>query len=312
MRLSKRTSRSTTKADPYQRITDRIVSMLEEGTAPWRRPWSGADAGEPVNLKSGKSYRGINRLLLGCSGYGSPYWLTYKQAKERGGHVQRGEKGWPCVFWKWLDVDREPDPETGEKRTGRVPLLRIYTVFNVEQTDGCRGVPETATDERSEPERIDAAEALWKGYAGRPELRHGGSRAFYRYGADLIGMPPLAAFETAETYYSTLFHEMTHSTGDAHRLDREGRTFHRFGDPVYSREELVAEMGSAFLCAEAGISAPVIENQAAYLASWIKVLKGKPKLCVIAAAQAQRGADWIMGRRFEAAPNQAVAAPQAA
>ncbi len=164
------------KPDPYQRITDRLVSMLEEGTAPWRKPWTAwGPSGAPANLRSGKAYRGINVFLLGSTGYGSPYWLTFKQAKERGGHVRRGEKGWPCVFWKWLERGRE-DEQTGEMRTVRVPLLRVYTVFNVEQTGDVRGVPEPVPDDRTEPERIDAAEAVWKGYMGRPELRHGGGR----------------------------------------------------------------------------------------------------------------------------------------
>ncbi len=290
-------------AHAYERITERIVGMLEAGTVPWRKPWSGGTTAAPRSLRSGKPYRGINRVLFSCAGYDRPEWATYKQAKARGGHVRKGEKGWPCVFWKWLEKE---DRETGERK--RFPMLRVYVVFNVEQCDGLE-LPELEPKIPAKPfEAIEAAQALWTCYPARPAFTHAGGRAFYQPTVDRITLPKPERFGSSEEYYSTLFHEMGHSTGHESRLGRD-LGFCRFGDPVYSREELVAEMTSAFLCAESGISPAVIENQAAYIASWVRVLKGKPKLAVTAAAQAQKAADLILGRSWDekGAPERAPA-----
>ncbi len=292
-------------ARAYEQITERIVGMLEAGTVPWRKPWRGGVTASPRSLRSGKPYRGINRVLFSCAGYDRPEWTTYKQAKQRGAHVRKGEKGWPCIFWKWLEKE---DRETGERK--RFPMLRVYTVFNVEQCDGLE-LPEPEPKAAAKPfEAIEAAEAIWTCYPARPALTHNGGRAFYMPTVDRITLPKPERFNSAAEYYSTLFHEAGHSTGHPDRLGREGITdFHRFGDAVYSREELVAEMTAAFLCAESGIAPTVIENQAAYLGGWIKVLRGKPKLAVTAAAQAQKAADLILGRSWDVkgAPERAPA-----
>ena len=189
-------------ARAYEQVTDRIVAMLEAGTVPWRKPWSGGSAAAPRSLRSGKSYRGINRVVLSCAGYDRPEWTTYKQAKARGGHVRKGEKGWPCVFWKWLEKE---DPETG--KTKRFPMLRVYTVFNVDQCEGL-SLPAWEPKVPAHPfEPIEAAGAIWDGYVGRPPLSHGGGRAFYVQAEDRIQIPKPERFASPAEYYSTLFHE---------------------------------------------------------------------------------------------------------
>jgi antirestriction protein ArdC len=207
------------------------------------------------------------------------------------------------VFWKWLER-KVADGTTGKTRTERVPMLRYYSVFNADQ---CEDLAHPLLDaerllaplERSEFERIAAAEALFEGFEGRPPVRHGGNRACYSPSLDQVEMPACEAFESVESYYSVLFHELTHSTGHRSRLDRDTlRDVARFADHSYSREELVAEMGASFLRAVAGIeSEPMDENSAAYLRAWIKKLKGDSRLVVVAAAQAQKAADWVRGER---------------
>ena len=256
--------------DVYAIVTDKIISLLEQGVVPWRRPWS--SAGLPRNLVSKKPYRGINYFLLSASKFVSPLWLTIRQANELGGSVRRGEQSTIIVFWK---VDERPDEEATDasnEETHRRVLLRYYRVFNVEQCD----LPQTVLDrlpktETHEHDPIDEAERIVAAMPHRPELQTAGSKAFYNSLSDRVTIPPRELFTTAEEYYATLLHEMTHSTGHPKRLARETITEAApFGSATYSKEELCAEMGAAFLCAEAGISPAVIENQAAYLAGWLK------------------------------------------
>ncbi len=285
--------------DIYAIVTEKIINLLEQGIVPWRRPWT--SAGLPRNLVSKKPYRGINHFLLSASKYVSPFWLTFRQANELGGSVRRGEQSTIIVFWK---VDARPDQEAtdaaNEEGTRRRFLLRYYRVFNVEQCD----LPQTVLDklpkiETHEHDPIDEAERIVAEMPQRPELQTGGSKAFYSSLSDRVTMPPRELFTTAEEYYATLLHEMTHSTGHPKRLARETITEAApFGSATYSKEELCAEMGSAFLCAEAGISPVVIENQAAYLAGWLGKLRDDRKLLIYAAAQAQKAADFILGRQF--------------
>ncbi len=284
--------------DIYAIVTEKIVSLLEQGIVPWRRPWT--STGLPRNLVSKKPYRGINHFLLSASKYVSPFWLTFRQANELGGSVRRGEQSTIIVFWK---VDERPDQEAtdaaNEEGTRRRFLLRYYRVFNVEQCD----LPQTVLDklpkiETHEHDPIDEAERIVAEMPQRPELQTGGSKAFYSSLSDRVTMPPRELFTTAEEYYATLLHEMTHSTGHPKRLARETITEAApFGSATYSKEELCAEMGSAFLCAEAGISPVVIENQAAYLAGWLGKLRDDRKLPIHAAAQAQHAADYILNRK---------------
>lgn len=278
--------------NPYDIITERIVAQLEAGTVPWRKPWNGT-AGMPKNLKSGKDYRGINVFLLHSLGYESPYFLTFKQAKDRGGHVSKGEKGCPVVFWKLLDVD-----EAGETiTTRRVPMLRYYTVFNAAQCEGINAPTIDVPERKHEP--VQAAQATVEAMPHPPGIVHGYTGAAYSPRTDIVRMPKPGRFESSEAYYKTLFHELTHSTGHSSRLDRNvDLKLAAFGSPDYSREELVAEMGAAFLCGDAGILDAQIEQSAAYIAGWLKALRNDRKLVVTAAAQAQKATDFILNRTF--------------
>jgi antirestriction protein ArdC len=225
-----------------------------------------------------------NRLTL---------WLTFNQARERGGMVKKGEKASMVVFWKQYETT---DKETGEPT--KVPVLRYYNVFNAEQVDGIE-IPDAVKFEPIDFHPIDAAEAIAKGYTGGPVVEHdGGQQAFYRPASDTVHLPERTRFASVEEYYSTLFHELSHSSGHSSRLDRKLDTEPKpFGSPDYGKEELVAEMSAAFLCGHAGIQPVVIGNQAAYIGGWLKQLKLDKKLVVSAAGQAQRAADWIRGER---------------
>ena len=278
----------------YEIITNNIISKLEQGEIPWKKSWN-AQTQAPRNLTSGKLYSGINVFLLLSARYQSPYWLTFKQAQERGGVVRKGEKGCPIVFWSKTEKE---DQETGEVK--EVGFLRYYTVFNVAQIDGLKDVPETEIYSISEngAEAIDAAEMIVAQMPNKPQITHGHTRACYSPAWDRVEMPVSIAFDGPAEYYSTLFHELAHATGHESRLNRHSTLKnHNFGSTDYSKEELVAEFGSAFLCAEAGISPAVIDNQAAYIQGWLKALKNDSKLLVNAAAQAQKAADWIMRRK---------------
>ncbi len=283
--------------DLYQEITNQIVSMLEKGVVPWRSPILGlSSGGHPKNLESGKHYRGINTFLLAftafAQGYGSSYWLTFNQAKQRGGTVKKGERSSMVVFWKQYEVD---DKETGKPT--KVPVLRYYNVFNAEQCDGIKA-PDAIPFTPQEFKPIEDAESVVKGYADGPAIEHAGQQALYRPKVDMVRMPEPSRFTSAEEYYSTLFHELGHSTGHSRRLDRKLDTDPKpFGSGDYGREELVAEMAAAFLCGQVGIRPTVIENQAAYLQGWLKQLKNDKRLVISAAGAAQKAADWILGNQ---------------
>jgi antirestriction protein ArdC len=274
--------------DVYQIVTDRIMALLESGTIPWRRPWKGGEP--PQNLISRKPYRGINIFLLNASRFGSPYWLSFKQVQGIGAMVRKGEKAFPVVFWKMLDRDAE---KGGDEKKDRVRLLRYYKVFNLEQCDKVNPslLPKRETNEFEPIERCDQVVA---GMPKRPKIVHGGGRAMYCPAKDTVTMPNTASFDSPEFYYSTLFHELTHSTGHTSRLGRPGITEPiRFGSDPYSREELVAEMGAAFLCGHCGIENRTIQESAAYIQGWFDCLRNDRKLMVHAAAQAQKAGDFI-------------------
>ena len=292
-------------ADIYKAVTDRIIELLDKGTVPWKYPIrkSGGDDGFPTNLDSGRAYRGINVFLLAMTawaeGYESPYWITFRQAKQKGGHVRKGEKGSLVIFWKQYATQ---DRDSGKDIT--VPVLRRYTVFNAQQCEDIEvpGLPEP--DPEAEPfEPIEEAAKIVAGYAGGPRIEHRGGRAFYRPREDLVQLAEPERFVDRQSYYVTLFHELAHSTGHKSRLDRGLETSPpAFGSPDYSKEELVAEMGAAFLAAAAGISPDTIEQSAAYIDGWRKKLSGDAKLVVHAAGAGHRCADWIMGKREPNSP----------
>jgi antirestriction protein ArdC len=273
----------------YSIVTEQILKQLESGVAPWHRPWT---TQAPKNLVSGRAYRGINVFLLASNGYGSPYWLTYKQATERGGHVRKGEHGTKVVFWKI--GTRETEDSDGDAVERKSIVLRYYTVFNVEQ---CEGIAAPDTTRTVNP--IEECERIVRGMPNPPAFEQD-ARAWYRPSTDTVGMPSRNAFNSAEEHYSTLFHELTHSTGHTKRVGRDGiEKLNTFGSESYSKEELIAEMGAAMLCGIAGIERRTIANSAAYLQSWIDVLKSDARMVIQAASQAQKAADYILGVRHD-------------
>ena len=277
----------------YDAITEQLIKQLEAGKIPWRKPWTSS---LPVNLKSQKPYRGINVFLLAFQGYASPYWLTYKQADSIGGNVKRGEHGTKIAFWKISEYRRQ-NAETGEvaDKDSKSVLLRHYTVFNVAQ---CEGLPDFGTGRVLNP--IAECESVVAAMPNAPAIVQDGS-AWYRPSTDSVGIPARNAFDSAEAYYATLFHELTHSTGHKSRLNRfeETSADHQFGSESYSKEELVAEMGAAMLCGLTGIAPQIIGNSAAYLQTWITRLKSDSRLIISAASAAQKAADHILGQGGE-------------
>lgn len=295
----------------YQIITERIISLLEKGTVPWHKPWKGSE-NSPRNLVSSKPYRGVNVFVLQSAGYDAPYWLTFKQAKDRGGAVKKGQHGSPVVYWKWLEASKgnqdgeahdDEEAQHSQSRGARRKQQRgyplYYTVFNVEQTEGVL-YPKIETSTSNPFTPVELCERVVEGYHSPPTIEKTHPRAFYRPPADLVGMPKPEGFDRAEDFYSTLFHELTHSTGHASRLGRPGimeRTV--FGDSDYSKEELIAEMGAAFLSGHCGIEQKLLENSAAYIDSWLSNLREDSRLVVHAAAQGQKAADYILDVNYD-------------
>ena len=281
----------------YDRITERIVSLLTQGTVPWHKPWH-VKTGLPRNLVSQKPYRGINVFLLMAMNYESPHWLTLRQANLLGGQIKPGEKSCPVVFWKPMKVK---DKESGEER--KIPFLRLYHVFNVTQCAGLKNVPKA--DDSAFIQTLPAE--LVANMPQRPVIKHGMAMASYSPVSDVVNMPDHARFESEDHYHATLFHELVHATGHEKRLkrasilDRNG-----YGSEPYGKEELIAEMGSAFLCGYAGIVDHTINSSAAYLEGWLKQLKEDKTLIVHAAAQAQKAADFILGHKPENQPDDIV------
>ena len=278
----------------YQEVTDRIIAELETGTRPWVKPWSADSASITRPLRStGEAYRGINTLLLwgaaANNGYQSPYWLTFNQAKKIGAHVQKGEKGTAIVYASTIEKTGENDQ--GENVTEKIPFMKSYTVFNAEQV---ADLPESwhpsIEPPEGGPERIEHAETFVSRTGAT--IHESGAQAAYSATLDLVKMPPLAAFQDAETYYTTLLHELTHWTKHPSRLDRNlGRK--KWGDEGYAREELVAELGSAFLACDLSLELEPREDHAAYIGSWLQLLRDDKRAIFEAAARAQSAADYL-------------------
>ena len=285
------------KQDVYQKVTDKIIADLEKGELTWLKPWSASNMDGRITKPlrhNGQTYSGINVLMLwGAAveaGYCSPYWMTFKQAKELGAHVRKGEGGNPVVYANTLTKTEEQENGATEER--KIPFMKAYTVFNVEQIEGLPDHYYVKPDPVIDPaQRIAHAEAFF-GATGA-DLRHGGNRAFYRGGSsDHVQMPVFECFRSPEAYYATLAHELTHWTKHPKRLDREfGRT--KWGDEGYAREELVAELGAAFLCADLDLTPEAGTDHAAYVQSWLKVLKEDKRAIFSAAAHAQKAADYL-------------------
>ena len=280
--------------DLYATVTDRIVAALEQGAPPWVRPWSQDQDTMPINAGTQRPYRGINTLLLAIEasthGYPLNRWLTYRQAVALGGQVRRGEHGTTVVLWRLRKVsataDVYPEPEVPDLHERVIPLLRAFTVFNLAQVDGVPAALHTVEQRNWEPEARAEELLVMSGVT----IRHGGSRAFYRPGDDEIHLPPQRAFPDAGSYYATALHELVHATSHPSRCNRELRQ--RFGDDAYAVEELIAEMGAAFLCAHCRIDGEL--HHAGCLASWLKVLRQDKRAIFVAATRAQQASDYLI------------------
>ncbi len=279
----------TQKRDLYQEITNKIVTSLEQGVRPWKCPWDqssyGGFEGIPYNLKTGFSYRGINIPILWATqqekGYQANAWVSYKQAEQMGGNIKRGEKATTVVYWNFLDKE-----EDGKHK--RIPFLKWYNVFNLDQ---CEGIDLTPPVKREQTwEDIQRIEDIIQ--ASKADLRFEavGIRACYSPLSDFISMPKKERFKTSGDYYCTLFHELTHWTGHHSRLNRDFNG--RFGDEAYAFEELIAEMGSAFLFADLGLEGQVQHDS--YIASWLRVLKNDKKAIFKAATEASKAHQFII------------------
>jgi len=279
----------------YDVITQRIMTLMQQGVVPWRKPWSG-DAMSPRNMISKRQYRGVNVFLLAAMSYRSPYWLTYKQARQLGGFVRKGEKSCPVVFWKWI--------ERKDKKTDQVieefPVLRYYSVFNLEQCELPGDAVPLPPDLDEKPfQPIDRCEQVVRHMPQPPAIEHdGGDWAYYHSINDTIHLPKPEQFDKHQEYYATLFHELTHATGHVKRLARKGVMDRNHpGLEEHSKEELIAEMGAAFLCGHCAIEAATIENSASYIAGWLSALANDHRLVIHAATNAQKAADSILGRQ---------------
>lgn len=293
--------------DIYSRITDKIIAELEAGTVPWIRPWSGGDDPFPRNALSQRAYRGINTVLLGMEantqGYATNQWLTFRQATQLGGHVRKGEHGSSVVWFemKLLEKDQEATlDEPGDTDKRYVPLIKVFSVFNVDQIEG---LPERYCMPTPEEPGWDAclkAEQII-GCSGA-DIRHQGFQAFYSPPNDLIYLPAKGSFKEAAGYYGTALHELCHWTGHTTRLGRKlGR---RFGESAYAMEELIAEMGAAFLAAHCRLDGQL--RHASYIASWLEVLSRDKRAVFLAAAQAQKAADYLLEHAGLIAPAEAL------
>ena len=267
----------------YQEITDSIIKQLEQGAAPWIKPWR-VDASADKNIISQKPYQGINRLILGMSsmaqGFDVPIWASYKQWESLGANVRKGEKGTKIVFYSPV----EKENAQGEKESYAV--LKAYWVFNARQVEGIEIAP-TSTDSKPFNAIEQAEQRIIKTGAA---ITHGGDAAFYAPSQDRIQLPHKSAFDNESSYYATAFHELTHWTGSKTRLDRE-LSKGKFGNPAYAFEELVAEMGAAFLCQDYGIQGEL--RHAGYIQSWLKACRDDSRAIFKAAALAQKAADYI-------------------
>jgi antirestriction protein ArdC len=279
------------KFDLYEKVTETILAELEKGIIPWKKDWKGGEAMRARNFVTNRPYNGINAILLSILPYSCPFFATFRQIQEKGGIVKAGEKSHLVVYWNFSKVK---DKETGEEKA--IPFLKYYRVFNLEQTSIEYTLPKV--DEKTfKP--IESAEKIFTDYATRENIPiiYGGERAFYSSASDNIHLPRKEVFETSEGFYATAFHEEAHSTGHKSRLNREEiNKIAAFGDCEYSKEELIAELGASFLCANCGIdNSNIVKNSVAYIGGWIKALRNDKRLIVMASGKAAKAANYILG-----------------
>lgn len=285
----------------YETITTRILSQLDAGVVPWRKTWT---TGLPKSLTTGKEYRGVNILILGTASFSSRYWVTYREALRLGGHVRRGERASPVVFWKWRTAEELARLRKESGRVDRAPCVPFTAaVFNLDQVEGIARPEDDVPNRRND--RFEVADRMLSVMPDQPEIVHSATREpSYSPQFDRVTLPHLSQFESAAEYYATLFHELVHATGAEKRLNRfgkvEGDRFER-----YSFEELIAEFGAAFLGALAGIESPGTDAlQASYIQGWAEALRRDQRLVIRAASAAQRAADYIRGKSILDRPDE--------
>jgi len=278
---------TTSMIDIYAIVTNRIIELLKMGTVPWRKPWT--DAGLPRNLLSGRLYRGINVMLLNAGGFKQNLFLTWNQIKTIKASVIPGEKGTLVIFQKWIESKKE-----GEVAGKKQPFLRYYKVFNVAQ---CKDIPKGYLVEAKGRDNspLWTCEQIVENMKDCPLIKHEQSEAYYSAALDCINLPDLKRFKNSEAYYSTLFHELIHSTGHQKRIGRKAVYENpEFGSDAYSMEELIAEMGTCYLQSYAGIPIEELGNNAAYIHNWLQVFEGDNQFVIKAASYAQRAVDYIL------------------
>jgi len=285
------------KSDVYKTVTNNILTAMENGVIPWKKPFKTSFSPIPINFSTGKVYRGINVFLLylACMQFGYPKnaWLTFRQAKQMGGYVKKGQSSETILFWKSTLFNEKNIIQEESELIKKVYIARTYNVFNIDQCDGI--------DENSEIlTTIPTIGSCEEVYAHYPEVKpevNLGLKAMYIPTLDQIRIPGIQDFHSTSDYYATLFHELVHSTGHTSRLDREGISEAKHSNKIrYSKEELIAEMGASFLCAFTGIeNHDLTNNSAAYLQSWLQVFKQDKTMVVKSASQAQKAVDFIFG-----------------
>jgi len=296
-------ARPDSKPSPYQRVTVRILEALEAGCGPWKRPWK---IGALRNAATHRPYRGINTVLLTFTmeqkGFSTPLWLTFRQAQALGGQVRRGEKGTPVCFFRWVDRTNSTPPSGShgpDDDERGYPLLRTFTVFNIAQTD----LDHDAWRE-DEARALALREPRLERFLRQSgaDIRFGGDRAYYAPFDDRIQLPAVPAFDHAGAYYATAFHELTHWTGHPDRLRRD--LSGRFGDQAYAAEELVAELGSAFLCTEFGVEGHLQHPE--YIGHWLGILRGDTRAIFTAASKAQQAVDLLLEEAQDPEPGSSI------
>lgn len=273
----------------YEMVTERIIKQLEQGTIPWQKPWTGVRSGA-FNRVSKKPYSLINQAILEKPGE----YATFKQWKDLGGHIKKGAKAEMVVFWKIIDVEEKNDKGEIEKK--KLPLLRYYNVFHISQVEGVEPLKEKLN---TEIEPIEEADRIIKEYVDREHITFKeciSDKAFYRPMTDTVVVPLKEQFKNTNSFYQVAFHEITHSTGAQKRLDRDIKELAPFGSEIYSKEELVAELGSAFLINHLGIETEgTFQNSASYIESWLQVLRNDNKFVVSASSKAEKAVNYILG-----------------
>jgi antirestriction protein ArdC len=262
------------KTVAYEAVYNQITKKMEDGIIPWKKPWKSY---RPCNAKTGRPYNGINFILLSMTDFSDNRWITYNQLQELDGNVKKGQKSTQVVFWQILNKE-----EDGKKKS--IPILKYFNVFNIEQTEGVEW-------SKVEFESNISAEEIIEGYTDKPVIKYLGNKACYIPSKDEVNMPPVNFFDSVDEFYSTLFHELSHSVLHETRMNRKIDTV--FGSKLYTEQELEAEFASAFLCNESGID-NTLENSAAYIQSWMKSFKDNPAMIITAASKAQKTADYIL------------------